>query len=352
MAQNGHAKPVLVSTGWLAERLGDEGFVVVEATRARSCTRRDTFAGAVQLRWQRRPPGPSRAGPRRSPETFERLLGERGIGNDTPVVLYGDRNNWFAASAYWCLKVYGHSDARILDGGRQKWIDEGRQLTTEAPSRGRGLQAEGAGQLDSGLPLPGDRVARRPRAGRSSTSARRPSSRASSSPRPATSRRARSGPATSRQPCPFPGRAPCATTARSGPRRSFARCTPATGSPQTGASPPTAGSANARRTPGSFCGAARLRAGARTTTARGRSGAISSTCRSSARRPRAPARAGARWPARSAARSCARAEARAADRGAPRPSRRRRAPRRRATRSHPAPRRPRSPRRSGGARSR
>jgi thiosulfate/3-mercaptopyruvate sulfurtransferase len=56
-----------------------------------------------------------------------------GIGNDTTVVLYGDKNNWFAAYAYWYLKIYGHQDVRLLDGGRQKWIDEGRELTTEAP---------------------------------------------------------------------------------------------------------------------------------------------------------------------------------------------------------------------------
>ena len=69
-----------------------------------------------------------------SKDVFERLLGERGIGNDTVVVLYGDKNNWFAAYAYWYLKIYGHEDVRIVDGGRQKWIDEGRELTTEAPS--------------------------------------------------------------------------------------------------------------------------------------------------------------------------------------------------------------------------
>ena len=62
------------------------------------------------------------------------MLGERGIGNSTAVVLYGDKNNWFAAYAYWYLKVYGHGDVRILDGGRQKWIDEGRELTTDVPS--------------------------------------------------------------------------------------------------------------------------------------------------------------------------------------------------------------------------
>jgi thiosulfate/3-mercaptopyruvate sulfurtransferase len=66
--------------------------------------------------------------------TFERLLGERGIGNTTTVVLYGDKNNWFAAYAYWYLKIYGHGDVRILDGGRQKWIEEGRELVTDVPA--------------------------------------------------------------------------------------------------------------------------------------------------------------------------------------------------------------------------
>ncbi len=132
MAQNGHAKPVLVSTGWLAERLGDEGLVVVEVDECPNLYDEGHVAGAVQLRWKDDLQDPLERDlvDRRA---FERLLGERGIGNDTLVVLYGDRNNWFAAFAYWYLKVYGHSDARILDGGRQKWIDEGRQLTTEAP---------------------------------------------------------------------------------------------------------------------------------------------------------------------------------------------------------------------------
>jgi thiosulfate/3-mercaptopyruvate sulfurtransferase len=66
-------------------------------------------------------------------DEFERLMGALGIGNDTTLILYGDKNNWFAAYAYWYLKIYGHSDVRIVDGGRQKWIDEGRDLTTDAP---------------------------------------------------------------------------------------------------------------------------------------------------------------------------------------------------------------------------
>jgi thiosulfate/3-mercaptopyruvate sulfurtransferase len=67
-------------------------------------------------------------------DDFERLMGRRGISNETTVIVYGDRNNWFAAYAYWYLKTYGHRDVRLLDGGRQKWIDERRELTTEAPS--------------------------------------------------------------------------------------------------------------------------------------------------------------------------------------------------------------------------
>src|SRR5687768_17843753 len=59
-------------------------------------------------------------------------MGSRGIANETTVVLYGDKNNWFAAYAYWYLKIYGHESVRILDGGRQKWLDEGRDLTTDA----------------------------------------------------------------------------------------------------------------------------------------------------------------------------------------------------------------------------
>jgi thiosulfate/3-mercaptopyruvate sulfurtransferase len=62
------------------------------------------------------------------------LLSESGIGPDTTVVLYGDNNNWFAAWAYWQLKLYGHRDVRILDGGRKYWLDQGLPLTTDVPS--------------------------------------------------------------------------------------------------------------------------------------------------------------------------------------------------------------------------
>jgi thiosulfate/3-mercaptopyruvate sulfurtransferase len=64
---------------------------------------------------------------------FEALLTQSGIGNDTTVVLYGDNNNWFAAWAFWQMKIYGHKDVRIMDGGRKKWLAEGRELATGKP---------------------------------------------------------------------------------------------------------------------------------------------------------------------------------------------------------------------------
>ena len=67
-------------------------------------------------------------------EEFEKLLGGSGIANDTTVVLYGDNNNWFAAWAFWQLKIYGHADVRLLNGGRKKWLQDGLELTTDRPT--------------------------------------------------------------------------------------------------------------------------------------------------------------------------------------------------------------------------
>jgi thiosulfate/3-mercaptopyruvate sulfurtransferase len=133
MAENGYAKPVLVTTDWLAEHLGDEGIVVAEVDENPDLYDEGHIPAAVKLHWREDLQDPIERDVV-DRETFERLLGERGINNDTAVILYGDKNNWFAAYAYWYLKVYGHSDVRILDGGRQKWIDEGRELATDVPS--------------------------------------------------------------------------------------------------------------------------------------------------------------------------------------------------------------------------
>jgi thiosulfate/3-mercaptopyruvate sulfurtransferase len=132
MAENGYAKPVLVTTEWLADHLNDESVAIAEADENPDLYDEGHIPGAVKLHWQDDLQDPVERDLVDKP-TFERLMGERGISNDTTVVLYGDRNNWFAAYAYWYLKIYGHEDVRLLDGGRQKWTDEGRELTAETP---------------------------------------------------------------------------------------------------------------------------------------------------------------------------------------------------------------------------
>jgi len=122
---------------------------------------------------------------------FEKLMGSRGIGNDTTVVLDGDKNNWFAAYACWYLKVYGH-EVRILDGGRQKWIEEHRELTADAPSSAPASYS--AKPADESIRARRDGVlAGRCDAGRALVDVRSPqeSSGESMAPPPATGRRAR-----------------------------------------------------------------------------------------------------------------------------------------------------------------
>jgi thiosulfate/3-mercaptopyruvate sulfurtransferase len=133
MTENGYANAVLVTTDWLAEHLGDADLVVAEVDENPDLYEEGHIPGAVKLHWREDLQDPVERDIV-DRETFESVLGERGIGNETSVILYGDKNNWFAAYAYWYLKVYGHGDVRILDGGRQKWIDEGRELTTDVPS--------------------------------------------------------------------------------------------------------------------------------------------------------------------------------------------------------------------------
>jgi thiosulfate/3-mercaptopyruvate sulfurtransferase len=129
----GYAKDVLVTTDWLAEHLEDEGVVTAEADEDPALYEEGHVPGAVKLHWRDDLQDPIERDLIEK-EQFEHLMGRLGISNTTTVVLYGDKNNWFAAYAYWYLKIYGHQDVRILDGGRQKWIDEGRELSTDVPS--------------------------------------------------------------------------------------------------------------------------------------------------------------------------------------------------------------------------
>jgi thiosulfate/3-mercaptopyruvate sulfurtransferase len=132
MAENGYAKPVLVTTEWLVEHLNDDGVVVAEVDENPDLYDEGHIPGAIKLHWRDDLQDPIERDLVEK-EAFEQLMGERGISNDTTLVLYGDKNNWFAAYAYWYLKIYGHQDVRILDGGRQKWIDESRELATDVP---------------------------------------------------------------------------------------------------------------------------------------------------------------------------------------------------------------------------
>ena len=123
-----YANDVLVSTDWVDEHRDDRTVVLAEVDEQTGLYAEGHIPGAVALHW--------RAELQQQvvrdvigKEEFEALMAAKGIGNATTVVLYGDKNNWFAAYAYWYLKLYGHADVRILDGGRQKWIDEGRHVT-------------------------------------------------------------------------------------------------------------------------------------------------------------------------------------------------------------------------------
>jgi thiosulfate/3-mercaptopyruvate sulfurtransferase len=127
----GYAHPeCVVETAWLQEHLGDEGLQVVEVDVDTKAFEEGHIPGAVGWNWQTELCDTVVRDilPR---EALEGLLSRSGIGGDTTVVLYGDNNNWFACWAFWQLKIHGHADVRVLDGGRKKWLAEGRPLTTD-----------------------------------------------------------------------------------------------------------------------------------------------------------------------------------------------------------------------------
>src|SRR5438128_3535552 len=124
---------VLVSTDWVAQHTTDAGVRVVEVDVDTTAFDQGHVPGAAGWNWTTelcdtvvRDIVP--------PNKLEQLLGKTGIDNDTTIVLYGDNNNWFAAWAFWQLKIYGHDDVRIMDGGRKKWLAEGRALSTDKPA--------------------------------------------------------------------------------------------------------------------------------------------------------------------------------------------------------------------------
>ena len=123
---------IVVSTSWVEEHLKDSQVRVVEVDVDTRAYDEGHIPGAVGWSWNTqlcdnllRDIIPK--------NKFEKLMSESGIGNDTAVILYGDNNNWFAAWALWQLKIYGHQDVRLMNGGRKKWIEEGRELVKDKP---------------------------------------------------------------------------------------------------------------------------------------------------------------------------------------------------------------------------
>ena len=122
----------LVSTQWVAEHLHDPKIRIVEVDVDTSAYDQGHIQGAIGWNWQTQLQDPVRRD-LIDKRPYEELMGRSGISNDTTVILYGDNNNWFAAWGFWELKYYGHEDVRIMNGGRKKWLEEKRALSTETP---------------------------------------------------------------------------------------------------------------------------------------------------------------------------------------------------------------------------
>ena len=123
----------LVSTRWVADHAANARVRLVEVNVDITLYDRGHIPGAIGWSWKSQLADPIQRDIL-SRSAFERLMGDSGIEGDTTVVLYGDSNNWFAAWALWQMKVYGHRDVRIMDGGRRKWEREERPLTTDVPA--------------------------------------------------------------------------------------------------------------------------------------------------------------------------------------------------------------------------
>ncbi len=123
----------LVSTDWLAEHLNDPNVRIVESNEDPLLYDTGHIPGAIKIDWTTDLNDPVKRDYLDSAR-FSELLSSKGIANDSFVVFYGDKNNWWATYAFWVFQLFGHTKAAILNGGRKKWIDEGRELTREVPS--------------------------------------------------------------------------------------------------------------------------------------------------------------------------------------------------------------------------
>jgi len=128
-----YAKDVLVDTQWVEDHLDDDSIRIVEVDENPALYADQHIPGAIGFDWKKDLQDQVKRD-FLGPEDFGALLGSRGISNEHTIVLYGDRNNWFAAYTYWYLKYYGHDNVLLVNGPREKWISEGRATTTDVPS--------------------------------------------------------------------------------------------------------------------------------------------------------------------------------------------------------------------------
>ena len=136
--EKGYVRPeVLVDTAWVAAHKDDANVKLIEVDVDTNAYDEGHIAGAIAWNWTSQLNDQVRRDIL-SKEAVEKLAGEAGISNSDTIILYGDNNNWFAAFAFWILKMYGHEDIRLMDGGRKKWLEEGREITKqeETPEAG------------------------------------------------------------------------------------------------------------------------------------------------------------------------------------------------------------------------
>jgi thiosulfate/3-mercaptopyruvate sulfurtransferase len=134
MADKGYANPdVLVSTEWVAAHLNDKNIRLLESNEDVLLYDTGHIPGSQKIDWQE-DLNDAVVRDYLGQQQFQALMEQLGISNDTTIVFYGDKSNWWATYAFWVFQLFGHTNAKVMDGGRLKWVDEGRDLTTDKPS--------------------------------------------------------------------------------------------------------------------------------------------------------------------------------------------------------------------------